>query len=84
MHPTLQELIEKAAELSKEFPAGTEVRYWIGDRSGDGEEGKIRSRFKPYQGRTVAVWLEGVVDAIDSANVEKLTVVSAAKSKKSK
>jgi hypothetical protein len=64
---------------NEQHPVGTSVRYWTGDRQGDGKVSRTRSRADLLGGHTAVVWVEGHGACIALSHIRVLTEAEAAR-----
>lgn len=57
-------------DFNRAYPAGYPVRYWTGDREGEGKVSTTRSGARLLGGHTAVVWVEGVASCIALTHVE--------------
>jgi hypothetical protein len=61
---------EHVARWNDAHPVGTPVRYWTGDREGDGKTSVTRTVADLLDGHTAVVCVEGVASCIALSHVE--------------
>lgn len=63
----------RAGHFNEHCPVGTPVRYWTGDRHGDGKTSLTRSSAELLFGRYAVVWVDGESSCIALSHVQVLT-----------
>lgn len=63
---SLQKLVDK---WNKQFPVGTQVRYWTGVREGIGNLSFTKTAAEVLEGHTAVVWLDGVSGCVALSHV---------------
>lgn len=58
------------SKWNRENPVGTPVRYWTGDRHGDGKVSTTRSPAHLLGGHTPVVWVDGEASCIALTHVD--------------
>lgn len=59
-------------DFNKHCPIGTPVRYWTGDRHGDGKTSRTRSAADVLGGHTAVVWVVGEASCIALSHIQVL------------